>query len=37
LELEMAEGASPSVAAKSVSQSLGVSRKRCYEISISMK
>ena len=37
LELEMAEGASPSVAAKSVSQSLGVSRKRCYEVSISMK
>lgn len=37
LELEMAEGASPSVAAKSVSQSLGVGRKRCYEISISMK
>lgn len=37
LELEMAEGVSRSVAAKSVSQSLGVSRKLCYEISISMK
>ena len=37
LELEMAEGASPSAAAKSVASSLGVSRKRVYELSISMK